>query len=156
MLYEQKDLVGLTQLLHRFYRNLILACIIPVLMAVAALIWRIPALGYTGAVIVAIVSTVLWYGLGYRIHCYRLLVKDILECPERETVGLVTTIGEKNISRQGSTFAPVELYCEDLDRKSKERIVFFDILKGKVPMAVGDRVKLILFDNIIKGVEIIE
>ena len=61
------------------------------------------------------------------------------------------------ISRDGSSFIPIQLKAEDPERpEGYERSVFFDVLKGEVPVQVGQQVRLTLFDNIIKEVEVLE
>ena len=157
MYYQQENLESLTRLLNRFYRNMALIWIVPVLMCAAALIWRIAPLGYAGAVLMAITGTVCWYAVVYRIHCYRHLVRDILVSRDRFAEGTVMAVDGARISRDGSTFIPLQLKAEDPERPDGyERSVFFDTLKGEAPVQVGQQVRLTLFDNIIKEVEILE
>ena len=79
MFYSQQDVDSLSALLKRFYRNVALIWIVPVLMVAASLIWRIAPLGYAGTVIMALTGALGWYAVGLRIFRYRRLIRDILE-----------------------------------------------------------------------------
>ena len=157
MFYSQQDYNKLTELLKRFYRNMGLIWIVPVIMVAAALIWRIELLGYAGAVIMALTGAVGWYAVGLKIFSYRRLVRDILENKERIAEGEVISTEGAPVTRDGTTFVPVELRVVDSERvDGYVRNVFFDTLKGEVPVRVGHKVKITLFDNIIKDIEILK
>lgn len=157
MFYSQQDVDSLSALLKRFYRNVALIWIVPVLMVAASLIWRIAPLGYAGTVIMALTGALGWYAVGLRIFRYRRLIRDILENKEREAEGEVVSTEGALVTRDGTTFQPIELRVVDAERvDGYVRNVFFDTLKGEVPVRVGHKVKVKLFDNIIKAVEILE
>ena len=157
MYYSQQDVEQLSALLKRFYRNMALIWIVPVLMVAASLIWRIEALGYVGAAIMALTGAFGWYAVGLRIFRYRRLVRDILENKEREAEGEVVSTEGATVTRDGSVFIPIELRVVDSERVDGYiRNVLFDTVKGEVPVRVGHKVKVILFDNIIKAVEFLD
>jgi len=157
MFYSQQDVDQLSALLKRFYRNMALIWIVPALMVAASLIWRIAPLGYAGAVILALTGALGWYAVGLRIFRYRRLVRDILENKERGAEGEIVSTEGAPVTRDGSTFTPIELKVVDDERADGYvRNIFFDTLKGEVPVRVGHKVKVTLFDNIIKSIEILE
>ena len=157
MFYSQEDYNKLSELLKRFYRNIGLIWIAPAIMVAISLILRIAPVGYAGAVIMALTGAVGWYAVGLKIFRYRRLVRDILENKERIVEGEVISTEGAPVTRDGTTFIPVELRVADSERvDGYVRNVFFDTLKGEVPLRVGHKVKITLFDNIIKGIEVLE
>lgn len=157
MLYSQKDLDEITALLKRFYKKMALYLAAPLAMVIAALIFRIDVLGYIGAVALGVIATVGWFAVGNDVNRYRKLVRDILTSPERTAEGTLTEILPEREHRDGAAFVPVRLQVTDKERgESYVRNLIFDDLKGEFPAEVGSRIKVRLFDNVIKEVEIIE
>ena len=156
-MYSQKDLDELNLLMKRFYRNMALYLIAPVLAVAAALIWRIAPLGYIAAAAIAIIVAIGWFGVGSEVNKYRTLVRDILTSPEREVDGVVHEIEKQTIHRDGNRFVPIQVEVDEVNRQSTyTRSVFFDTLKGEFPAKVGDTVHVVLFGNVVKQVEILE
>ncbi len=156
-MYSQTDLDKLNALLKQFFGRLALFLAIPFLAIVASLIWRISVLGHVAAVVFAVVFCIEWFAVGAEINKYRKLVRDILTSNERSAEGTVSEIERDLIHRDGTTFLTIQLEVQEATRQGTYlRTVFFDTQKGDFPASVGQKVNVLLFDNVVKGVSIFE
>ena len=157
MYYQAKDLEALDRLMQRFWRNMVLIALVPLAMAAVSCLVRFAPLGYLGTVLLAVIAVVGWFGVGQPIARYRRLVRDILMNRERTAEGTVIDAKGEVQSRNGSKFVPLRLEAHDQETGERyERIVLFDTLKGEVPVQEGQHARFTLYDNVIKGVEILE
>ena len=160
LLYSENDYKQTVAILRRIW------IIILIIAAICIVTWaftasqqdketRISWPGYVAAG-VCTAAIVFIYGLfGARINAYRKFLRDIYQGLEREMTGTITDIEETLSVSNNLEFSVVHLAAEVDTRNEADcgRVLHYDPVKAPIPFEAGQRVRLLLFGNNIKGYE---
>ncbi|NLG37504.1 MAG: hypothetical protein GX549_05765 [Clostridiales bacterium] len=161
MLYTKKDYEDVVRQLRRIW------LLILVIAAVCIAVWIVLAcnqdketrIAWPGYVASGVCSAaiVFIYGLfGSRVNAYRRFLRDVDQGLEREASGVVTRIEETPAESSNLQYLNIHLMPDDTsDPTPSERLLRYDPVKSPVPFKEGQRVRLVLFGNYIKGYELL-
>lgn len=162
LLYSENDYKTTVAMLRRIW------IIILIIAAICIAAWAVTASqqdkelriawpGYVAAGVCTF-AIVFIYGLfGARVNAYRKFLRDIYQGLEREMTGIITDIeGTPSVSNN-LEFTVIHMAAElDMGKESDcDRILHYDPVKAPIPFEAGQRVRLLLFGNNIKGYEIL-
>ncbi len=153
MLYTQQDYDDIKQLNKKLWIKILIATAIYITAIVVCSVTRINWPGYVVAAAWAIYVVFLWGTQGARIRRYHLFLKDIKEGLEKEITGSVKEVDSSITSSDHMEFYTVIFDDDSADPKSPSRKLYYDAAKGVPNMVQGEKLKITLFGNYIKGIE---
>lgn len=145
---------------NRAYRKvwLVLVAIVVLTLGadIAAMVLRMAWLGYAATTLGVLAALLYWGVVGQPVLCYHRYINDVDQGMERWVEGVVEQIGtDVEVDQSIETVSVIVLEEATGDMKRPvQRQLHYDCNKLPVPFAVGQRVKLTLFGNNIKGYEI--
>ncbi len=153
MLYTENDYIEINKLRKNFWLKIFTITIAYIASVVICSIARIEIPGYLASVLWAIAVVYLWGMQGSKTRKYYLFLKDIKQGLEKTVTGSVESVSDSITSRDLVDFYTVIFNDDDANPTSPSRKLYFDVSKGIPNFINGERLKITLFGNNIKGFE---
>ena len=155
MLYSEQDYLDITLARKRFWFQMLAVTIIFIAIIIVASISRIMWIGYTGAILWAIVVVFLWGMKGSYIRKYYNFLKDLRQGLENTITGTVASIDSSKSIKELIEFYLVVFNEDNAMPDSPARKLYIDVSKGLPEYKSGTRLELVLFGNYIKGIRVL-
>ncbi|MCK5129347.1 MAG: hypothetical protein KAQ68_05830 [Clostridiales bacterium] len=155
MLYSEQDYLDITLTRKRFWFQILAVTIIFIATIIVASISRIIWIGYTGAILWAIVVVFLWGMKGSYIRKYYNFLKDLRQGLENTITGTVASIDSSKNIKELLEFYLVVFNEDNAPTDSPARKLYIDVSKGLPEYKSGTRLELVLFGNYIKGIKVL-
>ncbi|MGI5878323.1 MAG: hypothetical protein ACOX7W_06910 [Christensenellales bacterium] len=161
MLYTKKDYEDIVRQFRRIWLLIlgIAAVCIAVWIVLASNQDRETRIAWPGYVASGVCSAAIVFIYGMfvsRVNAYRKFLRDVDQGLEREATGVVTRIEETPAESSNLQYLNIHLLPDDAsDPTPSERLLRYDPMKLPVPFREGQRVRLVLYGNHIKGYELL-
>jgi hypothetical protein len=153
MLYSQDDYIKINKLRKSLWLKILVATLVFIAIVVICSIVRVDWPGYAAAVLWGITVVFLWGMQGVRIRRYYLYLKDIREGLEKTTTGSVQLVDKSVTTRDLVDFYTIIFNDDEANPESPARRLYFDASKDMPDFTPGEKLKVTLFGNNIKGFE---
>ena len=153
MLYTEQDYTEISKLRKKLWIRLAAVTLIYTAAVAVCSIIRISWPGYTAAVLWGITVTFIWGMQGSRIRSYYHFLKDIREGLEKSITGTVQNVDTSITSRELIDFYTIIFNDDEANPDSPSRKLYYDASKGVPEYSQGEKLKITLFGNNIKGIE---
>lgn len=153
MLYSEYDYIEINKLRKKLWFKILIATLVFIGTVIICSVVRIDWPGYVVAVLWGITVVFLWGMQGARIRRYYLYLKDIREGLEKTITGSVEKVDKSITTRDLVDFYTVIFNDDEANPESPARRLYFDASKDISGFSQGERLKITLFGNNIKGFE---
>lgn len=153
MLYTEQDYNEINIIRKKLWIRLAVITIIYIAVVAVCSIIRISWPGYVAAALWGITITFIWGMQGARIRKYYHYLKDIREGLEKTITGTVENIDLSITSRDLIDFYTIIFNDDEANPESPSRKLYYDASKKVPEFSQGEKLKITLFGNNIKGIE---
>jgi len=153
MLYTQEDYIEINRLRKSLWNKILITTLIFILAVVLCSVFRVDWPGYTAGVLWGITIVFLWGMQGSRIRKYYRFLKDIREGLEKAITGSIESVDSSITTRDLVDFFTIIFNDDEANPESPSRKLYFDASKSLPSFVKGERLKITLFGNNIKGFE---
>ena len=155
MIYNDTDLKQAADLRKKYIIILACATMLFILLIVLSSTYRLAWLGYISAVLFAVFSVFVWGTKIMPSSKYYHFLRDIDQGLEKTTIGYVLKIETDASIKDMLEYNLVLFMEESAEQDTPPRKLYIDISKKLPEHDKSTKVKLYLFGNFIKGIEII-